>query len=271
MDWDRMSRAQRDAAYNNSAGVPDSAALIAARNDASAAIRRQHPEKLDLPYGAGERCRFDLFPAARPQAPCLVFIHGGYWMMNRREDFAGILPGFAAHGWSVALPGYTLAPAASLTQIVGEIRASLDWLAARGAVHGIAGPLVLAGWSAGAHLAALCLDHPAVGAGLAISGLYELAPLRDIYLDETLHLTDTEVVELSPMRRPVVRKPMHVAYGTQELPPFVEESRAFHALRSAAHAPGALLPVAGANHYTILEQLRDPRSDLLRLALGLAA
>ena len=83
MDWGALSRAERDAAYNNSAAVADSTTLSDARNAASAAFRAAHPAALDLAYGPRERNRWDLFPAADPAAPCLVFIHGGYWQAQQ--------------------------------------------------------------------------------------------------------------------------------------------------------------------------------------------
>ena len=89
-----------------------------------------------------------------------MFIHGGYWQRNSKDQFANLIAGPYAHGWAAALPGYTLAPDASLTEIIAEIHAALDWLAAHGPAHGIAGPVVLSGWSAGGHLTAMCLGHP---------------------------------------------------------------------------------------------------------------
>ncbi len=270
MDWGRLSRAERDAAYNNSAAVADSAALVAARNAASETVRAAGGV-LDVPYGAGERQKWDLFPAARPDAPCLVFIHGGYWYRNRREDFAALADGVRAHGWSAALVGYTLAPAVSVTDIVGEIALALDWLAASGPAHGIAGKVIVSGWSAGGHLAAMALGHPRVSAGMAISGVFELGPLRDTYLNEFLSLSDTEIATLSPLRLPPVSKPLAIAYGTAELPPLVADSRDLHARRAAAHCPGPLLPVAGADHFTILDALRDPAGELTAQLRLLAA
>jgi len=268
MDWGAMNRAARDAAYNNSAAVANSAALVQERREASAVFRAAHAKALDLPYGAGERNKWDLYPGADAAAPCLVFIHGGYWQMNEREGFACLAEGLAAHGWTVALPGYTLAPEASLAAIAAELRAALDWLAKNGPSHGVAGPVVLSGWSAGGHLAALLLDHPAVAAGLAISGVYELGPLRDTYLNDKLRLTDDEIETLSPLRLPVVPKPLAIAYGSKELPALVNDSHALHTRRAASHAPGALVPVAGADHFTILHELRSPSGLLVRQALA---
>jgi len=97
-----------------------------------------------------------------------------------------------------------------------------------------------------------------------------LGPIRDTYLNEKLSLTDEEVAKLSPLRLPPVAKTLAIAYGTAELPPLVADSRNLHALRSAAHMPGPLLPVAGANHFSIVHELSSP-SGLLTAQLRLLA
>jgi arylformamidase len=81
--------------------------------------------------------------------------------------------------------GYTLAPQASLTQITNEVRTAFDWLNAKSAEHGIAGPIIVTGWSAGGHLTAFILDHPKVAAGVSISGVFDLAALRDSPMSTT--------------------------------------------------------------------------------------
>ena len=270
MNWGMMSKAGRDAAYNNSDAVKNSAQLNEARIALSAEFRRKHPEHLDLKYGPRERNTWDLFPAKDPNAPCFVFIHGGYWQRNRAAEFASLIGGIYAHGWSAALPGYTLAPDASLTEIVAEIHAALDWLAANGARHGIAGKVILSGWSAGGHLTAQCLGHSRVSAGLAVSGVFELGPIRDTYLNDKLRLTEDELVKLSPLRLPMVNKPLAITYGTAELPPLVGDSRRLHEVRSAQHLPGPLIPVAGADHFTITHELRDADGILTRQLMLLA-
>ncbi len=264
MNWGALSRAERDAAYDNIGAVSNSAALNAARAEASAAFRVAHPDQLDVRYGPRERNTWDLFPAANPDAPCLIFIHGGYWQRNSKDQFAGLMAGPRALGWSAALPGYTLAPDASLSEIAAEIDTALDWLATNGKSHGIRGPVVLSGWSAGGHLTALCLGHPLVRAGLAISGIFELGPLRDTNLNDKLRLSDREIATLSPLRLPMVNKPLSIAYGTAELPALVADSRNFHARRSAAHLPGPLIPVPGGDHFTIVHELRDEHGILTR-------
>ncbi len=271
VDWRRMSPAELDDAYSNLRAVPEAPAILAGWAAVSARLRASRPDGLDLPYGGGERERWDLFPAAERAAPCLVFIHGGYWQRNRREDFACLAEGALAAGWSVALPGYTLAPEAGLGRIADEIRRALDWLAGEGPKRGIAGPVVLSGWSAGGHLAALHSGHPAVRAALAISGIFDLEPIRGTTLNEKLALTDEEIARLSPIRLPFPATPLAVAYGTRELPELQRQSRDFHARRSTAGggAPGPLLPIEGKDHFDIMEELRHADGRLLAAAKAL--
>ena len=87
-NWAALSQAERDAAYDNNRAVASSPALIAARNEASAKFRASHATSLDIPYGNRERTKIDLYPARDKRAPCLVFIHGGYWQRNSRDGFA---------------------------------------------------------------------------------------------------------------------------------------------------------------------------------------
>ncbi len=266
--WSALSRAERDAAYNNTAACPGGPAYVEALRAESLAFRAQHPAHLDLPYGPTQREAWDLFPGA-PGSDCLVFIHGGYWQRNDREGAAAAVAGAVASGWSAALPGYTLAPDATLTGIVAQMGAALDWLGRHGPAHGVSGRIVVSGWSAGGHLAAMMLGHPAVAASLAISGVFELGPIRDTYLNEKLRLTDAEVEALSPLRLPAPDKPMAFVYGTAELPALVNDSRRLHARRASLHRPGPLLPVPHADHFTVIDALRAPGSPLLRLARSL--
>jgi acetyl esterase/lipase len=51
------------------------------------------PAELDLTYGAGERNRIDLFHCGLPNAPLLVFFHGGWWQRNSKEVFSCLAEG----------------------------------------------------------------------------------------------------------------------------------------------------------------------------------
>src|SRR5580700_6621135 len=124
-----MDRAQLDAAYNNTAAVPARGAIVADWAARSATVRREHAGHLDLAYGESARERLDLFLAADPEAPTLAFIHGGYWQMNDKENFAFFAEALLPLGINLAVIEYTLAPAARLDRIVDEVRRSVRWLA----------------------------------------------------------------------------------------------------------------------------------------------
>lgn len=272
-DWETMSLDERNLAFNNVAHVTPEFAQKKTEEWTAATkkLREQRPQHLNLAYGPGERNKWDLYPASDPKAPCLVHVHGGYWQRGSKEIFGCLSEGVLARGWSAALPGYTLAPDASLTQITNELRTAFDWLAANGADHGIAGPVIISGWSAGGHMTAFLLNHPKVAAGLSISGVFELAPLRDSpHVNDKVKLTEAEIQTLSPMRLPGVNKPLSITYGTSELPAMIASSRDFHAYRAQSHLPGQLIPVVKTNHFTILEELKAPNAILTRAALDLA-
>jgi arylformamidase len=124
-----MDRAQLDAAYNNSAAVRERDAIVADWAARSARVRREYAGHLDLAYGEIRRERLDLFFAANPQAPTLAFIHGGYWQMNDKENFAFFAEGLLPLGINLAVIECTLAPMARLERIVAEVRRSVQWLA----------------------------------------------------------------------------------------------------------------------------------------------
>src|SRR5262245_18419686 len=133
MDWMTMSLEARNLAYNNVAHVGAEVARkkTEAWAAASKTLREQRTKHLDLAYGPGERNKWDLYPASDPKAPCFVHIHGGYWQRGSREIFAILADEPLARGWSAALPGYTLAPEATLTQITNELSTAFDWLSAK--------------------------------------------------------------------------------------------------------------------------------------------
>ena len=271
--WCGMTRAQLDAAYNNGAAVADSAARIADWTERSARLRERHPGALDLPYGARERNRIDIFRTGAADAPLFVFFHGGYWQRNAKEIFSFLAEGPMAAGFDVALAGYTLAPDASLSDIVAETHAAIRWLRHEGARHGVGrGKLIVSGWSAGGHLTAMVMGLAGVDAGLAISGIFDVEPCRLNYLNEKLGLSAEEAAAMSPLHHlPPRSGPLAVAYGTHELPELQRQSRDYFQAWTTAGLPGRLLPLAGRNHYTILEQLAAPDGELTAALRSLAA
>lgn len=270
-DWRLMDQTARDAAYNNAAAVADSAGWLARWSERSARLRASRPELLDVPYGPRPRNRIDILRSGAAGAPLFVFIHGGYWQRNSKEIFTCMAEGPLARGFDVALPGYTLAPEATLTDIVSETHAAVRFLRRNATGLGLScSRLIVSGWSAGGHLAASSLELPEVDACLAISGVFELEPLAHTFLNAALRLTEQEIASLSPIRRPPVGAgPATFAWGTQELPELQRQSRAAAAAWSAAGVACETAPVEGANHFSILAGLTAPDGALTAALLAL--
>ncbi|MDB5545629.1 MAG: alpha/beta hydrolase [Hyphomicrobiales bacterium] len=265
-DWATLDQEARDRAYNNAAAVVDSPAIVARWEERSAAMREKYPASLGLRYGPRERNSIDFLKAA-DGAPTLVFIHGGYWQMRSKETFTFCSTGPMAHGFNVAHVGYTLAPDATLDDMAAEIHAGLDFLVgALPELHADPARLVISGWSAGAQLAAMGLSHPAVKAGLAISGIYDLAHMRDIYVNSALRLDEGGVLRNSPALQDAGPKaPLSLVAGSAELPLMRWQSGAFAAHRAMLGLPVQYEEIAGANHFTIMEELASPEGRITQL------
>src|SRR6266478_6245205 len=193
------------------------------------------------------RERLDLFLAADPKAATLAFIHGGYWQMNDKESFAFFAEGLLPLGINLAVIEYTLAPAARLDRIVAEVRRSVRWLAEHLGEYG-ADPnrLYVSGHSAGGHLTAMTMPLAEVCGGIAISGIYDLEPIRLNYLNEKLGLDAAEAERNSPLRHlPTTAGELVVAYGTRELPELCRQSIEYGREWTERGLSGRLLPSTG--------------------------
>jgi len=267
-----MDRQALDAAYNNSVAVTDSDRYLADWLCRSETVRACMPDHLDLIYGDAPRTRLDFFATNRTAAPTLLFFHGGYWQRNAKEGFSFIAEGPLVHGFNVAVAGYTLAPEAMMDGIVREARAALHWLHQHlAALGGDPMRLYVGGWSAGGHLTAMLMDEAVVSGGLAISGLFDLEPIRLCYLNEKLVLDAEQARRNSPLLNlPARAAKLIIAYGSDELPELKRQSREFGAAWGARGLPGEIVEVADCHHYAVVEQLAQP-DGVLAKALAVSA
>lgn len=250
--------------YMPSQRVPNARSYLEAWARDSAAARGAHPPT-ELAYGAGEHERLDLFEPAGAARASLLFIHGGYWRAFYKDTFSYIAPPLLAEGVRVGVMSYDLAPGVSLRRIVRQAREAAAFLAAH-----CPGPLLVAGHSAGAHLAAMihCADWEAEGlpaprlaGAVGISGLYDLLPLRHTELQPDLLLSEEEALALSPVTHPPsTAAPFLVAVGALESVAFHEQSEALaQGWPGVAREPQAL---PGRHHFSAPD-------DLPALALSL--
>ena len=269
-----MTKLDMEAEYNNRLRVPDYAAFNARWAAESAAYRLSAHCELDLPYGATERRKFDLFHAADGQLKgVLVYIHGGYWQWGTRKDHSRIARELNRRGVTVAIPSYTLCPACTVIDIVEEMRAAVK------AVHLRLGMRVaVAGHSAGGHLTAAMLatdwsrlDLPAdtVRAAYAISGAFDPEPLVETSIGKGAALTP-EMARLSNVFRwpaPLSGSRFVACVGATESSEFHRQARDLVQQWSEAHVVAEQVVVPAANHFTVVDELSKPDSAMtIRIA-----
>jgi arylformamidase len=265
--------------YNARASIPEHPQIFARWAEQSAAVRRLRACVIDLNYGETTGERLDLFPASRDGAPLLVYIHGGYWRSLDKSDFAWIAPPFVNHGVSVALLNYGLAPATPMEEIVRQMLRAHAWLYRNGDRLGFdPNRICLVGHSAGAHLTAMMMAAiwPAFGAdlpadlvkgGLAISGIYDLEPLRHApFIRADLGLDAKRARLLSPVYMPpATGRPLYTAVGALESGEFRRQT----ALIGKAWPRNLVreIPMRGLHHLNVVEELANLASPLFDAAL----
>jgi arylformamidase len=241
------------------------------------AYRLAGQTKLNQAYGSGERHRYDLFSAADKESPVVVYIHGGYWQRGDRKDYSFVARELNANGITVAIPSYSLCPAVSVMEIGDEIQRCLAVLWSR-----IRKRPTIIGHSAGGHLAAEMMARdwsgfPGVPADLvravyAINGIFDLAPLIGTSLNKVLGLTAGTARAASPLFRPPSPNGRHfvAAVGGEESEEVLSQSRQIVANWSEVGIDAQCEVVAGANHFTIIDELITPGSSVLKQIVTMA-
>lgn len=269
--------------YNARAGIPDHPFIFTRWQKESALVRRTQAGLLDLAFGEAEKERLDFYPAYRSGAPLLVFIHGGWWRSLDKSDFTFIVPGYRRAGFNVALTNYTLAPEASIEEITRQQLRALAWLYRNAErLEFDRERIVVAGHSAGGHLAAMMLaalwpvlgdDLPTdlVKGGVLMSGLYDLAPVCHAdFVNVDLQLDADRAHRLSPAHmRQSHPAPFITSVGDLESDEFKRQT----SLIGSQWATGfkARVELEGFNHLTICDAFGDPAHPLFAASCDLLA
>ncbi len=228
----------------------------------------------DLPYGDAPRQKLDVFaPMGKAARPCLVFLHGGFWQEGDKSVSGFAAVPFVQMGWAYVSVGYTLTPQATLSDVTREIHQALAYLHLTAADLGIdPARIVLAGHSAGGHLAAAVLAdvlglsaQPQVAGAVLISGVYELAPIARSYVNDLARITPDEVTRLSPLRfTPAARVPVHIEVGADEPEAFRLQSEVLAATWRSDLPQLTHHLAPGRDHFDVLKPLADPGSSLVQ-------
>lgn len=273
--------------YNNRALVPDHALYLERWERDAARVRAEVPCWCNLPYGPGPMERLDVFPSAEPDAPVLVFIHGGYWRTFDKDQFSFIAPPFTQAGACVVMVNYALCPGTpeqpvAIPLIARQMEKAMAWVWRHIGRHGGDRRRITAiGHSAGGHLAALLLASPwpllandlpqgLVRNAMSISGVHDLTPLMYTpFLQADLQLTDQQVLRMSPALLPAPEQGLlYTAVGDKESEEFVRQCLLMREAWGSHTVPRAL-PLPGLHHFSIVDALMQPGHDLHHMALNL--
>lgn len=270
------SAQQLDQQYNNRAAVPDHQQYFERWRHNSEQARRRLEAIENIAYGVGEREVLDVFPAPAPNAPVVVFLHGGYWQALDKSYFSFIAPPLLHHGFTVVVVNYPLCPAASLKDIVRSVRWALIFLYRNlSRYNGDAERICLVGHSAGGHLAAMLMATPwnrldsalrndLLPAAISISGLFELEPLRHTYVNQALNLDHAGCNLLSPIYLPPPRSGYVDLYvGGAESSEYLRQSKQLQQLWSGSQLQMRYQVLPGHNHFSILDELNGTEGKIV--------
>ncbi len=265
-----------DIEYDNRARVPEFAEILQQWQVDAEQYRLESVGQLDVSYGDHERQKTDIFGYRDGgKRPLVVFIHGGYWQALGRESFSHMAKGLNQLGFGVLVPSYQLCPAASIEDIIADMRLLCAWVWRK-----FERKLVVTGHSAGGHLAAAMLatdwaeyDLPddLVTAGFGISGLYDLRPLIATQLNTALKLDDRSAQKASPLLWPSpTGKRFEAWVGGDESAEFIRQSDTIAACWAGAGVSTNAVQVPNKNHFTVIDGLTDAASDMTKMIANLA-
>lgn len=270
-----FDQAALDRAYSARDTVPDLAPFIEQYAQRSAAARDSLDCRTNVPYGDGPDEVVDIFPAGAG-APVLVFIHGGYWRMLSQKESSFMAPPLAARGIATVTVNYSLAPGASIDEIVRQCRAAVAWTWKNAAgFGGDPARLFVCGSSAGGHLTGMMaaggwredagLPADAIKGAVPLSGLFDLEPVRLSNINEWAKLDAESARRNSPIHHlPQTGCPLIVSWGGSETDEFKRQSREFAAAWAARGWPVEAFESSARNHFDIVFDIGDPDTRLGR-------
>nr|WP_306455946.1 alpha/beta hydrolase [Pigmentiphaga litoralis] len=230
--------------------------------------------------GEGAQGHAALSPGLPALLPVLLFVHGGAWLTQEKEDSAFGAQAFADQGCLWVALGFPDASDVPFADMVASVRRGIAWVHTHIAAHG-GDPqrIVLAGHSSGTHLVSQALTHDWSAEGLGtqpfhgavmVSGLTDLEPVRLSYRNTRLNLDAAHVRRYSLAHNtPAVRVPVVVAVAERDTDEFRRQARAMADRLREFNMLADFDVVPGRHHFDVILDLADPGSKLFRDTLAL--
>jgi arylformamidase len=252
------------------------------KNKLRCAEVRAQCEHFERRYGTGEHETVEIVPTQKPNAPILLFVHGGRWLPQPDNGFVYFADTVAKAGVHLVAARFaTLDPKlpTRMTDMVADLRRAVAWVHANAtSFGGDPNRIHVIGHSSGGHLTSVLLttDWTRFGlpadifkSGTCVSGMYELRPVLLSARGAYVKLTPEEEDEFSAIRHmDRLRCPVTIAYGSKESPEFQRQGRTFAAALRERGAKATELVLDGLNHFEGIRAMIEPQSKLTQQVLG---
>lgn len=271
-----------DREYDVERMVPDFRVYAKQFIEESARARTELAVKLNVRYGPTLDEYLDLFTPVQKPAPILVFIHGGYWRILSAKEFSFVARGPVSVGFAIAVTNYSLCPGVRIDEITRQSRAAVAWLHRHAREFG-GDPdrIFVAGHSAGGQQVGMLaatnwtrdygLPPDIIKGAIAVSGLFDLTPLRYSSLQPKLLLDHETIARHSPLfNLPKIAPPLIITVGELESAEFHRQSRSYLEALRAAGLRAEWLDQPGCNHFTAISGFLDPHHALCKTLANLA-
>jgi arylformamidase len=269
LDYDQ---AALDAAYDQSKYAPNLQQITKRYATNSELSRSRIGAPRRVAYGSEPVEQLDVYRSDRPNAPVMVFIHGGAWRGGLAKDYAFPAEMFLRAGAHYVVPDFSWVQdtAASLLPIADQVRRAVAWTVRNAASFGgDPARVYVSGHSSGGHLGGVvAISDPTVKGFVLLSGMYDLHPVSLSARSSYVKFNEQTLQELSAMRHlNNIQAPVAVVYGTLETPEFQRQSREFAEALRKLGKPVELVVADGYNHFEVMETLANPYQFAGRAAL----
>lgn len=253
--------------YNLRVAFSDFPEVLKGWQAATRTLMKSAKPECDLAYGSEPLQNLDFYAAGSDVAPLMVFVHGGYWQSGDKSDVGFIAGPYVKAGIHVAVINYSLAPDATIEQMVAEVRNAIKWLHANAERFNVdPARISLMGHSAGGHLVSMMVTGDDDNRGMPpirhifpISGVFDLPPLIPSSVNKALALDAKRAEALSPIALPAPRgAQVHTIIGEHETGQFHLQSSALAQRWGACVTNHYVVP--DTHHFTVLDVMGDPAS-----------
>lgn len=245
--------------------------------DRSILTRKNLKSNIGIPYGKSEKQKLDFFSSPNKDAPTVIFFHGGYWQRGDKSVYSFLANSFVNNNINFLTVGYDLCPIISITEIVSQAQEAIVWIWKNASKLEInKNKFIVSGHSAGGHITGMMmgtewnkissdLPNDLILAGIPISALNLLEPIRHTSLNDALKMNKEEAKSQSPIYlTPKTNAPQLVVYGANETDEFHRQSNIYYEKFKSKERKIERFIVPEADHFDEMNDLSNENSEFFK-------